>query len=159
MIIVWKSWNTYSHNNENDEKSDDGIDVPHAEEVKSFTPVRFTNFQVYPRTCINRDILRKLRMEDVLLIYFEQIVSILYNFVLNYKFTPVVLWKLDHFHYILYNILHKCICDFCNCYDQYLGCNKSIIQSLSEFDSIHPNCIIEIILWRRHIFSFFGLTY
>ena len=118
-----QSWrHDVDFDNDNEEN-----DVHYAEEVKSLTPVRFTNFQFYPRTCINRDILRKLRMEDVLLIYFEQIVSILYNFVLNYKFTPVVLWKL--YHYILYNILHKCICDFCNCYDQYLGCNKSIIQS------------------------------
>ena len=38
---------------------------------KSFTPVGFLNFT--PEKCVNRDIFgQKLRMEDVLLIYFEQ---------------------------------------------------------------------------------------
>lgn len=69
-IQSWRQDVDFGNDNdsdENGEKSDDEIDVPYAEEVKSFTPVRFTNFQFYPRKCINRNILRKLRMEDVLL--------------------------------------------------------------------------------------------
>ena len=129
-----QSWrHDVDFDNDNEEN-----DVHYAEEVKSLTPVRFANFQFYTRKCINRDFLRKLRMVDVLLFYIEQIVSILCNFVLKYKFTPAVLWKLYTVYYMIFYT--NVICDFYDkfhgCYNQYLGCNKSIIQSCAFSSSV-----------------------
>ena len=44
---------------------------------------------------VNCDIVGKqFRNEDDLLIFFEEIVIYFYNFLLQYKINPVILWKL-----------------------------------------------------------------
>ena len=57
---------------------------------KSFSPVGFTNFT--PEKCVNCDIFGpKLRMEDVLLIYFEQnviVCAIIYSKTNSRKLMP-----------------------------------------------------------------------
>ena len=63
--------------------------------VKCFTQVRFPTFLFHPRKAVNCEMFGiEFRNEDVLLLLYFEHITIFCNYLLQYKFRTVILWKL-----------------------------------------------------------------